>query len=177
MIKKVLSLTLFLFLTASLAVMAQSKIGYMDSQKVMQNLPQRKTVEKTLTDYAKQQRKKYSKKEASYQKELSNFKKNKSSMSDTAADNQKKKLSSMQTSLNKLGNKLSQQIQQKRNELMAPILQNINDAIKVVAKANDLDFVVDKSADKGSETILYASDQQMDITQKVIDHVKSTSKK
>jgi Skp family chaperone for outer membrane proteins len=56
-------------------------------------------------------------------------------------------------------------------------LQNINDAIKAVAKANGLDFVVDKSADKESGTILYASDQQMDITQKVIDHVKSTSKK
>jgi outer membrane protein len=177
MIKKVLSLTLFLFLTSSLAVMAQSKIGYMDSQKVMQNLPQRKTVKKTLTDYAKQQRKKYSDKEASYQKELSNFQKNKSSMSDTAVDNQKKKLTNMQSSLSKLGNKLSQQIQQKRNELMAPILQNINDAIKSIAKANGLDFVVDKSADEGSGTILYASDQQMDITQKVIDHVKSTSKK
>jgi outer membrane protein len=177
MLKKILPLIVFLGLMPALIVQAQPKIGYMDSQKVMQNLPQRKNVQKKLTAFAQQENKKYTQKATNYQKALSKYTKNKPSMSKAEVDTTEKKLTSMKASLNKLGVELRQQIQQKRSELVNPILQKINAAIVTIAKKDGLDFVLNKSTNQGGSVIYYASSDQKDITQQVIDHVKSNSKK
>lgn len=175
MMKKILSAILFLGLSVPLVAQAQPKIGYMDSQEVMQNLPKRKNMQQKLSNYAKQQNKTYTQQATNYQKAMSKFQKNKSSMSESEKDTTKKELVNMKTSLNKLSNKLRQKLQQKRSELINPILQKINDAITAIAEKNDLDFVLNKSVSGSGNVIIYASDNQMDITQQVIDYVKSNS--
>jgi outer membrane protein len=177
MLKKVLPLIVFLGLMPALIAEAQPKIGYMDSQKVMQNLPQRKNVQKKLSAFAEQQNEKYTRQTTNYQKALSKFQKNKSSMSKAEVDTTEKNLTSMKASLNQLGANLRKKIQQKRNELVNPILQKINDAIVAIAKKDGLDFVLNKSTNQNGSVIFYASSDQKDITQQVIDHVKSNSQK
>lgn len=97
-------------------------------------------------------------------------------MSKADIKTQQKKLTTLKVSLLKLRSTLAKQFKQKRNELISPILQNISDAIAAVAKADGLDFVINKSLNTGS-IIFYASGSQKDITQEVIDRVKSNSNK
>lgn len=177
MIKKVLPLVLLLGLLIPGMALAQPKIGYMNSQKVMQNLPQRKNMQKKLSNFAKQQNKKFTQKATSYQKALTKFKKNKSSMSKSEIKKTKKNLANMKASLNQLSSKLRQKLQQKRSKMIDPILQKINEAIVTIAKKNNLDFVLNKSIGGTGNIIFYASDNQMNITQQVIDYVKSNTQK
>jgi Skp family chaperone for outer membrane proteins len=57
--------------------------------------------------------------------------------------------------------------------LVAPLLQNVDDAIAAVAKKQGLDFVLDKSSQGGNSIVLYAADNQVDITQQVIKRLTS----
>ncbi|MBN2731060.1 MAG: OmpH family outer membrane protein, partial [Balneolaceae bacterium] len=60
-------------------------------------------------------------------------------------------------------------------ELLAPILTRMDKAIATVAEENNLDFVLNKSTNTGDSVIFYASGNQLDITQQVLDRLTSSS--
>ena len=177
MIKKLLPLSTILILFAAVVATAQPKIGYMDTQKVMNNLPQRQSVQQKIRSFAQQKQQQLAQRATKYQKALTQFQKNKSSMSQQQLSQQKKQLTNMKTSLSQYQQQLRQQIQQRRDSLLSPILKNINDAIAAIAKKNNLDFILNKSSQSGQNVIFYASDDQTDITQQVINRLTSNSQK
>jgi len=175
MFKKLLFITALIFVSTSVATVAQPKIGYMSTQKVLANLPQRNKIQKELQSYAQKERQKYSQRATAYRQALTKFQKNKSSLSQSQLKSRQQKLASMRTSLNKYGNKIQNEIQQRQDSLLSPIFQNINNAIQSIAKKHNLDFVLNKSTRSGDNIIYYAADNQIDITQEVINRLTSSN--
>lgn len=148
------------------------RIGYMNPQKVLNALPEKAAIQKKLNNLLQQKQTEYSKRAASLQTQIQAYQKKKASMS--KLENQKE-----QTRLNKLTQNLDQyrdsikvDLQNKRSQLLNPVLDRINNAIKSVADSMNLDFVINKETGQGQSIIMYVSQdgkQKYDITQKVID--------
>lgn len=172
MLRKMLSMaTVFLFiLTASAA--AQLRVGYMSTDDVLSKLPARKQAQTKLNTLIQQKQNQLQKKSQAYQQDLSKFQKNKSTMSDQQKQQEQKKLSAEQDSLNSYNQQARAQIQQRRSELLSPILDKVDSAIAVVAKKHNLDFVLNKSVDNGDKVIYFAADSSLDITQEVLNELK-----
>ncbi len=168
-----------LFLAAGLLVllvpgltMAQVKVGYMNPQKVLNALPQRAKIQKELNDYMAQKQQDYGKKADSFRNEIAEYQKKSASMSSDENNKEKQRLSSLSQELQKYRTNLQQDLDNKRNELMSPLLAKINKAMKEVADQMNLDFVLNETTQQGESILMYVSNtgkQKYDITQKVID--------
>ena len=78
----------------------------------------------------------------------------------------------MQAEIREAQRKASQAVRQKQQELVQPLMESINNAIKLVAAEKGLDYVLNTTTSQGDVIILYASQeykQKYDITDAVMD--------
>ncbi|SMO77421.1 OmpH family outer membrane protein [Fodinibius sediminis] len=175
MIKKILSTAgLFLFLVSS-AAYGQLKIGYMNTQEVLSQLPQRSQVEEELNSFIQSKRSELEDRIASFQDEVATYQQNQSSMSEQQVQQREQELADQEASLQEFQQNIQSQIQQRRSELLEPLYSTMDQAIADVAESNDLDFVLNQATNTGENVIYYSADQQMDITQQVIQQAKELS--
>lgn len=175
MIKKVLSTAvLFLFVVSASAV-AQVKIGYLDTQEVMSQLPEVEQVQEELSSFIAQKQQELTQKATAYQDEVAAYQSSRGSMSDQQVQQREQELEDRMTALEEFDQQIRLQVQQKRQELLAPVLTRMDKAIATVAEENNLDFVLNKSTNTGDSVIFYASGNQLDITQQVLDRLTSSS--
>lgn len=175
MIKKLLSTTCLFLLLLSSTAFGQLKVGYMDTQEVLSNLPQRSEVQQKLKSFIETKRGELEDRIGSFQDAVATYQQNKSEMSDQQAKQREKELAQQESEMREFQQNIQSQIQERRSSLLQPLYDAMDEAIASVAESNDLDFVLNKSTNSGENVIYYSADQQMDITQKVIQRVKETS--
>ena len=175
MIKKLLSTTCLFLLLLSSTAFGQLKVGYMDTQEVLSNLPQRSEVQQKLKSFIETKRGELEDRIGSFQDAVATYQQNKSEMSDQQAKQREKELAQQESEMREFQQNIQSQIQERRSSLLQPLYDAMDEAIASVAESNDLDFVLNKSTNRGENVIYYSADQQMDITQKVIQRVKETS--
>lgn len=175
MVKKLLSFaTLLLFLGAG-SSLAQVSIGYMDTQKVMNESLEIQQVQKELEAFIQEKQQELANKTSQYQQEIAEYQQRRESMSQQQIEQREQELTTMTTDLKEFDQRIRSQIQQKRQDLLMPVLQSMNDAIAAVAKAQNLDFVINKSTNVGENILFYASANQENITQEVLNRLNSSS--
>jgi outer membrane protein len=177
MIKKVLSATVLLLFSLAAVMVGQPRIGYMNTQKVINNLPQRKRVQKKMDTFVQEKQKKLTKRATQYRQAVTKFQKNKDSMTKEKQDARQKELLKEQASLNKYNQTIRQEVQQKRQQLLSPIFNSIDSTIAVVAKEKNLDFVLSQSTSAGNKIIFYAAPDQPNISEEVLNRLTPTSDK
>lgn len=165
---------LLLFVTTSSAL-AQLKIGYMNSQEVLSQMPERQNVEQQLNTFIKQKRQELQQRTTSFQDSVAQFRENQASMSQAQAQQREQELSKMQQSIRQFQQNLQQQIQQRRSKLLQPLYDRMNEAISTVAENNDLDFVLNEATSTGENIVYYSSSERMDITEEVLQQITATS--
>lgn len=168
---KLYTVAMALLLLLPAAGMAQLKVGYMDPQKVLDALPEKGKIQKELQDYVNQKQQEYNTKYQSFQSRVLNYRNRMSKMNDEENKAAQDSLQSLQQELGQLQQGFNNDLQQKRNTLLAPVLDSMKTAINQVAKEMNLDFVINESTSEG-KILSYVSDkgkQDYDITQKVID--------
>jgi|AntRauTorcE11897_2_1112592.scaffolds.fasta_scaffold50071_2 outer membrane protein len=175
MIKKVLSTATLLLFIVSASAVAQIKIGYMNTQEVLNQLPEREQVQKELNAFIQQKQSELTQKATDYQNEVAEYQSNQASMSAQQIEKREQELTEMQASLQEFDQSIRLQVQQKRDQLLEPILTRVDAAIATIAESENLDFVINKSTNSGEEVIFYASDNQLDITQPVINRLTSST--
>jgi outer membrane protein len=144
------------------------KIGYINSQQVMQEMPEFQAVQKRLQNYYKKKQQDLQKQSQSLQKEEANYKQRQSVMSKDAKSSEQKKLQNLQANFQQAQQKAQQDVQKKQQSLMEPLRQKVDKGIQAVAKKNNLSYVISASS------VLYASDQaknKYDITSAVEDQI------
>jgi len=177
MFKKIVS-TFFLFLfVGSLTAYGQLKIGYMSTQQVMSQLPQRDAIQQKLQNFIQQKRGSLQQRTSAFQDSVAAFQQNKPNMSDAQVQQAQQRLTQMESTLRQFQQQIQQQIQQRRNTLLQPIYNKMDQAIANVAKARDLDFVINKATSSGDNIIYYAASDKLDITQEVINQITEKSAK
>lgn len=157
-----------LFLGAAMAVQAADmKIGYVNSESIMQQLPEAQDAQKQLDGVVAEWQGELSKMQADLQKKFDEYDKRKLTMSDERRAEMEKKIQEMDKAIVEYRTRrfgTSGELYTKTNELMKPIQDKIFKAIKDIADEGGYDYVFDKS----STTLLMFANEKHDLTGRVL---------
>jgi outer membrane protein len=157
------------FLTFFSAIsFAQLKIGYVDSNTIMDKLPDAKDARAKLDAQVKDWQTELDKKEADWKTKYDDYEKRKLIMTDQTRTEMETELMNMEKDISDYREKkfgTNGELFQKQDDLMKPVQNKIFNAIQDIAQEEDLDFVFDRS---GDVMLLYAK-EEYDITNKVLD--------
>ncbi len=154
---------------------AQQKIGYVNSEKILQELPAAKEAKDSLAIIVKVWQTELDRMSKDLQDKYDDYQKKQALFNDQAKQAEQKKLIEEEQRMNdykaqKFGQQGELALQQDR--LMQPIKERIFAAIKQVAVENKLAFVFDKAGD----VLLLYGEPNADYTFKVIDRLKRGGK-
>ncbi len=161
-------LILFLFAQNNYA---QLKIGYVDSDAIMKQLPDAQDVQKKLDAMIKEWQEEISKMERDWKAKYDDYDKRKLILSEQKRSEIEKELVTLEDQFtkyrqDKLG--VKGELFQKQEELMKPIQNRIFTVIEQIAKEKDYDYVFDRSGDM---MFLYAK-EEYDLTKEVLEKLK-----
>jgi len=170
---KKLGLFLFVILSvvSSIKLYSQPKIGYVDSDTIMKQLPEAQDAQKKLDAIIKDWQEELSKMERDWKTKYDDYDKRKLILSDQKRAEIEKELVTLENQTSKYRQDkfgVKGELFQKQEELMKPIQNRIFTAIQQVAKENDYDFIFDRS---GDIIFLYAK-EEYDVTAMVIEKLK-----
>jgi outer membrane protein len=148
-------------------VQAQSKIGYINSATVMEQLAEAQDAQKQIDALSQQWQSDLTQMANDMQKKVEDYDKRKLIMSDKRRAEVEKELQDLDKKIVDFRNQkfgTNGELFSKQNELMKPIQEKIFKAVKDVADEEGYDYVVDRSS---STLLLYASTKH-DLTQKIL---------
>jgi len=169
------TLMVLLFCVVPFLVQAQTKIAHINSESIMQTLPEAIDAQKTLDALVAQWEAELQKMQADWKKKFDDFDKKKLILTDQVRADQEKELRELDQAITDFRNKKFGQngeLFQKQNEVMKPIQNKLFKILEEIAKEDGYDYIFDKS---GEILLLYSNDK-LDLTQKVITRMQSFGK-
>lgn len=169
--KKLHLILSIVILCLSSSVFAQLKIGFVDSDTIMDNLPDVQDTRQKLDQIIRDWQNELRGMESDYKKQKDDFDKSSLIMTDQTRIEAQKKLSELNNKISEFRDKKfgpNGELFQKQDELMKPVQNRIFNAIQEIATDEDLDFVFDRS---GDILLLYAKNEY-DITAKVLEKLQ-----
>ncbi len=170
--KKYLIIILFLLSGLILSFGQSQKLGYVDSQVILNQLPEAIKAQSDLDALTNLWTSQLDSMKQAYQQAIANYQKQQGTMTEEQkAARQKDVVAMEQTIYDFQQKKFGQQngeIYQKQEAIFNPVKQKIYAAIGEVAKEEGMQFIFDKSGD----IILLYADAAFDITYKVLDKLK-----
>ena len=127
-------LTIIAFSIFSITANAQSKIGTVNVNQVLTQLPEIADVEKALKSYTDELDATLKQKVDTYNTKLELFKENANTYSDVMKKTMGEELYNLETDINKFKQNGATLTQLKRDELLRPLYKKISDMIAIVAK-------------------------------------------
>ncbi len=162
--------SLILFVVAS-QLNAQPKIGYVDSDTIMKQLPDYQDTQKKLDALIKEWQEDLSKLERDWKAKYDDYEKRKLILSEQKRVEIEKELVDLENEKDKFRQDkfgVRGELFQKQEELMKPLHNRVFTAIQDVAKENEYDFIFDRS---GDVIFLYAK-EEYDCTKLVLEKLK-----
>ncbi|MBY5956968.1 OmpH family outer membrane protein [Membranicola marinus] len=143
---------------------AQQKFAYVNSQELLENLPEVKAADAEIQTLQQQLQKKGQEMIESFQAKAMELqqKRDAGEMSPKQLEVESQKLQEEQDKIRQYDTKMQTDVMRKQQELLQPIQDKVNTAIETVAKADGYTMVFDSS----SGVVLYADDAT-NITSKV----------
>ncbi|MCH8324981.1 MAG: OmpH family outer membrane protein [Bacteroidetes bacterium] len=169
--KKLFSLIIIFLIFLSSFSHAQLKIGYVDSETIIQKLPDAQDARQKLDNLIGGWRTELIKMQSELKNKQADFEKKKLIMSEKIKKEKNDELLVLSRSIDLFRNRkfgTRGELYQKQDQFMKPIQNKIFTAIKEVAEEENLDFVFDRTSDV---TLLYAK-EQYDITNLVLEKLK-----
>jgi outer membrane protein len=160
-----LFIAIFLFFGNNLT--AQTKVGYMDSKKILETMQDYRDAKQKLDLLVTEWQKELVLLQDSLKLIKEDFEKKKLILTDQMKTESEKKISDLDNSisnfrLQKFGE--AGEYYQKQTEFMKPVYDKIFKAIEIAAKADDYDYVFDRN----SELLLLYVNEKYDLTPKII---------
>ncbi len=137
------------------------KFGHVDTQNIMQTLPELTKVNGELQAIAQQYDNDLKAMQEELQRKAEEYDKNKATMSATAQQEQEKTLQDMYTKIQQTAQQNQQNLQKQQAEKMQPINQKVMTAIQNVGKAGQYTYIIDQN------TALYIGPSSKDVTSEV----------
>ena len=166
-----IGLLLILFAALTQTLNAQLKLGYVDSDTIMKQLPDAQDAQKKLDAIIKEWQEELSKMEKDWKAKYDDYDKRKLILSEQKRAEIEKELVTMEDQVSKYRQDkfgVKGELFQKQEELMKPIQNRIFTVIQQIAQDNDYDFIFDRS---GDIMFLYAK-EEFDLTKEVIEKLK-----
>ena len=148
----------------------ETKIGYVNPQSILANMPEMKAVQQRLQNLTARKQQELYDKEAAFQQEVAAYQQKIGVISAEAQQQEEARLTQLQNDLGTAQQAAELEIQQRREQLLGPLLEQIGNAIDEVASELELTYVLNTTTSTGDLVILYVSEEyrtKYDITQKV----------
>jgi outer membrane protein len=162
-----------LLLAISLPLSAQTqKIGYVNSAKIFQELPEAKDAQRRIDAMQKSIQDSLELMQRQFQTKYEDYQKKESLMNEAAKRSAQEELVSMQRDFElyrqqKLGN--DSELAKESERLLEPLKEKVLKAIERVARDEKYSFIFDRT---DQVTVLLYGDSNHDLTYKVIDKLK-----
>ncbi len=155
---KLVVITLFLF--SGTAVNAQNyKFGHINSQELLSVMPERDSAEAKIQLYAKDLEAELEIMNVEYNNKLNDYVEKQDILTPLVKQTKEQELSEFQSRIRDFTANAQQDLQQQEAQLIQPIIQKAEKAIKDVAKENGFTYIFDLS--RGA--VIYFSEQSEDI--------------
>ena len=140
------NLLLLVTIFVSLSVFGQSKIGHVNSQKLLDTMQSRKIAMQKLDDFRAEGIKELQEMQKAAEALYAKFIEKEKDMSPLIKKMEEEKIMKKQQDIEARQNELEQGLQAYNEELNKPILDKIQKAIEIVADRKKLSYVIDESA-------------------------------
>jgi outer membrane protein len=130
------------------------KLGYVNSQELLQLMPEVSKADTALKVYAKSFQDQLDAMSKEYDKKVKEFQDSEKTMSDAVKEVKYKEIQQLQERMQSTNESAQEKVSTKRQELYKPLLEKADKAIKDVAKEKGYSYVFDASAG----TLLFAND-------------------
>lgn len=148
---------------AAMPLKAQVKIGFINADYILSQMPEAKQVEEDLKNTQKQYETLYQGKVKDFQDKLAVFEKLAPNTSDVIKQDKEKELQNLQTSIQEFQQNSQSSLQKKQAQLLQPLLKKIEENMHAVANENAFTYVFNYDAGMGTAPILlhYPTDANM----------------
>ena len=160
----------FLALPAAAQQGQAARIGFLDSRVVLRETPGYAQAESLFTRDVESYRLEVQKLQATLDSAAQDFERSSLVLSPTARDARRKELEQQQTQLERRAAELQQRAAARERELLSPLQQRVNAAIESLRAGGGYMAIFDVSAPGAG---ILAIDKSLDLTQRVIEHVKA----
>ncbi|CDC24555.1 MAG: OmpH family outer membrane protein [Prevotella sp.] len=158
-------LVLMLMLLAPMTMMAQ-KFGKVNTQTIMQALPDVAKANGELEALQKQKDNELKAMQEEFQRKADEYQKGASTMNATAKQQKETELQGLQQKIQQAYQDGQQELQKKSNELMQPIVAKVRAAIDAVGKAGNYTYIFEEGA------AIYTGSNVLDVTKEVQSKIK-----
>ena len=168
---RLLSLLAFVAVFTQPLVAQDLKIGYLNPQNVLDRMPETKSIEQQLNTLATTRQEAFNTRVQKFQTDVQRFQQNSSVMSADARQKEEQRLMGEEEALQNMQVEIQQEIGNKRNELLRPVLEKIDNAISATTKELGLTYVINETTSQGESILLFVSDDgktRLNITEQVI---------
>lgn len=157
---KKLILSIFAF-TFSFSLLAQSglKIGHVNSQELLQAMPESDSAQMKLERTAKELQGQLESMQVELNNKYQDYVSKKDTYSELIRQTKETELQEMQQRIQQFQQTAEQDMQKQRTDIFKPVLDKANKAISDVAKENGFTYILDLSVG----TVIYHADNSFDI--------------
>ena len=144
--KNILKSTLVVVFCATMSFgfsQTNAKLGYIDSNELLDMMPGKDSIQKVLQDYGKTLENQLQTMYAEYQTKVQDYQSNSSTMSDIIRQTKEKELADLETRIQTFQQQADTDLQQKQADLLQPLLDKAKNAINAVAKENGYTYIFD----------------------------------
>ncbi|MEG2228315.1 MAG: OmpH family outer membrane protein [Odoribacter sp.] len=150
---------LIAFAFSAMAVSAQQKLGHIETQKLIQAMPEMATAQKTLQTKQDEVEKELTNMKEQFQSKLADYSEKSKTYSDVIRNSKEQELQELQQRIQRFQEIALAELEKSQKELMQPVMDKALNAIKEVAKENGFTYIFDMS----SGVLLYAAENSQDI--------------
>lgn len=143
-------------LATSSVIYAQTapKIGWIESAELLQSMPEKAKADSDLSKYQRDFQNQIELMMKDYQSKVTQYQSGEKTMTDAMKEVKGKEIQDLQQRIEAIQQTAQEKIQQKKQDVYAPILDKADKAIKAVAKEHNYDYIIDKSGG----ALLYGKD-------------------
>ena len=144
-IAKIFALAVLVLSTVAVNAQTNPKFGYIDSNKLIEMMPGRETVEKQVQAYRKELESTIQTMLNEYQTKIQEYQANVGTMSEIIKKTREKEIQDLETRIQEFQSTADYDLQQKQAQLYNPLLEKAKKAIEEVAEENGYTYIFDSS--------------------------------
>jgi outer membrane protein len=168
-IVKTIAVTLVSLLCAAAATGQTPRVGFVNSAKIFQEIPEARAAEKQLEAFAKPVQDSLAMMQKSIEERIDEYQKKEAMMTETAKRTAQQEIQSLSGQARDYAQRKDTELAQHREKVLGPLKDKVLKAIERVAKEERYTFVFDQT--EQVQVLLYG-DPNHDLTFKVIDKLK-----
>jgi len=120
-----------------------AKLGYIDSNELLEMMPGKDSIQAALQDYGKSLENQLQTMYSEYQTKVQDYQANRNTMSDIIRQTKEKELADLETRIQTFQEQADTDLQKKQVEMLQPLLDRAKSAIEAVARENGYTYILD----------------------------------